>query len=132
MTGAWIPTVGRRTARLAVAAACVAGLSLGITVPLSAQPPSASHNASSVLSWNQFAVDLIVATEHKLQPESYIYLAYVQGAVYDAVTAVDGGGAAYLPGLAHRPHASVDAAASSAAYGVLSHFFSDQQSLIDA
>ena len=102
-----------------------------MSAPLSAQPPAAGHDATSVLSWNQFAVSFIVATEHKLQPESYVYLAYVQGAVYDAVTAVDGGAEAYLPGLAHHPHAFDPAAAAGLPLTLAGHTHGGQIMLTD-
>lgn len=93
-----------------------------------ARPAPAPPDA--VLSWNAFAVNLIVGVEKKQPPEAFVYLAYSQAAVYDAVVAIRGGMPAYLPGLKHRPHASVDAAVAAAASGVLSHYFPDQQSAL--
>jgi len=119
--------------RVLLAVALVVSLStLGLVLsPGSARAQKPEAPASAVLAWNGFAVDLIVNTEHKLQPESYVYMAYTQAAVYDAVVAVSGHFPAYLPGLAHRPHASVDAAVAAAAHRVLAHYFPDQLTALD-
>jgi hypothetical protein len=124
------------TSRLAVGG--VAGAMICLATWASSPLPSARANgrapspAGVVLSWNAFAVDLVTGTETKQPPEAFVYLAYTQAAVYDAVVGIRGGMPAYLPGLAHRPHASVDAAVAAAAYGVLAHSFPDQQSKLDA
>ena len=122
-------------ARLAVGGVCATASLVGLSaapVPLAQATRPAPAPADAVLSWNSFAVQLIIGVEKRLQPEAFVYLAYTQAAVYDAVVAVRGGMPSYLPGLAHRPHASVDAAVAAAAYGVLSHYFPDQQGALDA
>ena len=48
-----------------------------------------------------------------------IHLAMVQGAVYDAVNAIDGGHEPYLSGLPSTPGASRAAAVATAAHDVL-------------
>jgi hypothetical protein len=120
--------------RTVLVAALIISLStLGLVMsPGAARAQKPSAPASAVLTWNDFAADLIVNTEHKLQPESYVYMAYTQAAVYDAVVAVSGHFPAYLPGLAHRPHASVDAAVAAAAHRILTHYFPDQLTALDA
>jgi hypothetical protein len=121
--------------RLAVGATgvtvCLAALGAAPARSAQASKPAPAP-AHAVLSWNAFAVNLIVGAEKKQPPEAFVYATYTQAAVYDAVVAIRGGMPAYLPGLRHRPHASVDAAVAAAAYGVLSHFFPDQQSVLNA
>ena len=120
--------------RLAVGVAGVTASLVGLStapVPSAQASRPAPASADVVLSWNSFAVNLIVGVEKRQQPESFVFMAYTQAAVYDAVVGVRGGMPAYLPGLAHRPHASVAAAVAAAAYGVLSHYFPDQQSALD-
>lgn len=119
----------RMAARLAVPVACFVALQTAFLPPAQAHRPDPAP-ADAVLSWNSYAVSLVVGVEKRQQPESFVYLAYTQAAVYDAVVAVRGGLAAYLPGSPHRPHASVDAAVAAAAYGVLVHYFPDQQSAL--
>ena len=129
-TASWWPTRRARVAMHITIGTCLVALGTAL-VPSAQADRREPAPADAVLSWNSFAINLIVGVEKKQQPESFVYMAYTQAAVYDAVVAVRGGLPAYLPGLAHRPHASVDAAVAAASYGVLSHFFPDQQSSLD-
>ncbi len=58
-------------------------------------------------------------------------MAMVQGAVYDAVNAIDGGFEPYLVAPAARPWFSKAAAAATAAHGVLVHLLPAQQATLD-
>ena len=86
---------------------------------------------NSVSEWNAFAQEI-------LQPSSmpgmdmganismsaaFVYLAYVQGAVYNALASIEGGYTPYESVITADPDASRDAAVAAAAYGVLKHYF---------
>jgi PAP2 superfamily len=83
--------------------------------------------ADTVTDWNGYASNAIVVTAGQPPPAAVLSFAMVQGAVYDAVNAIDRGHRAYLPQPWARPSASKDAAAATAAYQVLSGLFPAQQ-----
>ena len=99
---------------------------LGVT-SASAAPP-AGTDASEVLAWNKVAATTLAAVPGPnggAAPALQINLAMVQGAVYDAVTAI--GPKRYRPYLLDRragAKASIDAAVATAAYDVLSELVS--------
>src|SRR4029078_1967498 len=80
-------------------------------------PPLA--RADTVTDWNGYASTAIVATATQPPPVAVLSFAMVQGAVYDAVNAIDRGHRAYLPQPRARRSDSKDAAAATAAYRVL-------------
>src|SRR5215475_275349 len=83
--------------------------------------PALAH-ADTVTDWNATASTAIVKQP---PPVAVLSLAMVQGAVYDAVDAIDG---RYSPDLATPPAGrtdSEDAAAATAAYRVLAALFPD-------
>jgi hypothetical protein len=86
-----------------------------------------SAQADTVTDWNDVASTAIVGTAGQPPPSAALSFAMVQGAVYDAVNAVDGGHRAYLVQPAARPTDSKDAAAAAAAFGVLDGLFSSTQ-----
>lgn len=113
-------------------------LGLGIAALLSAALPAAAGPAKRtvtspqvVLDWNATAVATLRASG-KGQPESMVYITLTQAAVYDAVSAIEGGFEPYLivPGV--PPGSSPEAAAAAAAYGVLVSYFPAQQPALDA
>jgi hypothetical protein len=115
----------------AVVAAAIVGASSSAS-PIAA----ASLSPSAVLDWNQIAVSTVrSATPPKFQPEGLIYMSYVQAAVYDAVTKIDG---RYVPyhDLAIDPSlvadASTDAAIAAAAYTTLVYYFPAQAAALKA
>ena len=109
----------------AVVAAAILGAS-------SSGSPSAAAGVSptAVLDWNQTAVTTVrSATPPKFQPEGLVYMSYVQAAVYDAVTKIEGRYAPYHdfaidPGVVAE--ASPDAAVGAAAYTTLAYYFPAQ------
>jgi hypothetical protein len=104
-----------KTARLGLAA--VAAL-VALAVPTVAQ-------ANEVTKWNEIAVNTINAQPAPVTSApnaAAVFTAMVQGAVYGAVNAVDRHGKPYLVNRSF-PKASVDAAAATAAYKVLSALF---------
>ena len=108
----------------AVAVVALAGLGV---FGASAAPPTGT-DASEVIHWNQLAATTLAAIPGPnggAPPAFQINMGMVQGAVYDAVNAI--GPKEHRPYLLHRrggATASIDAAAATAAYDVLSHLVS--------
>ena len=87
---------------------------------LAALTAPALASADTVTQWNQNAANSLYVTAAQPPNVSVLHMAMVQGAVYDAVNAIDGGREGYL--LTSRvatPTDSKDAAAATAAYKVL-------------
>ncbi len=81
---------------------------------------------NAVGCWNAIAVQATrIATPY--QPQGLLYMGYVQAAVYDAVTKIDGRYVPYhefpTPAGVHAASASPDAAAATAAYTMLTSSF---------
>ena len=96
------------------------------TFPPTATPTPSPQFATAVGVWNERAVTTLTnattAATPGVQlapPVAIIHLAIVQGAVYDAVNAIDGGRTPYLNGLNAPTSTSKGAAASTAARNVL-------------
>jgi hypothetical protein len=107
---------------LAAALACLAAL---------AAP--AVGSADTVTQWNQNAANALYVTGAQPPNVSVLHMAMVQGAVYDAVNAIDGSREGYL--LTSRvatPTDSKDAAAATAAYKMLSWIVPGQQAALQA
>ena len=88
----------------------------------------------AVLTWNTNAVNAVRAsTPTKVQTDGMVYMSYVQAAVYDAVTKIEG---RYQPyhdfAFAVVPGASVQAAVAAAARTTLDYYLPDQQPAVDA
>jgi hypothetical protein len=90
----------------------------------------AMARADTVTDWNGYASNAIVATAGQPPPVAVLSFAMVQGAVYDAVNAIDRGHSAYLPQPGAPRTASKDAAAATAAYQVLAGLFPAQQAAL--
>jgi hypothetical protein len=117
--------------RAGVVGAVVAGALLVLGV----QGPSASTSVATAatvppqtaLDWNTIAVNTVrAATPAKFQIEGLIYMSYVQAAVYDAVTAINGRYAPYHDLGLNARGASPRAAVAAAAYTTLSYYFPAQ------
>ncbi len=84
-----------------------------------------------VAEWNAIAQEILQpATMPGMSPMSsvsmsaaFVYLSYVQAAVYNALVAIEGGFTPYHSALTADPNASRDAAVAAAAYGVLKKYF---------
>lgn len=85
----------------------------------------ASARADVITVWNQQVVT-------SGGPQSQRTFALVHLAMFDAVNAIQGGFRPYLPLPAAPPGASAEAAAASAAHGVLLRLFPTQQTALDA
>jgi hypothetical protein len=91
----------------------------------------AHARADTVTDWNGYASTAIVTNAVQPPPVSALSFAMVQGAVYDAVNAIDRGHRSYLPQPPARRRASKDAAVATAAYRVLVSLFPLQQGTLD-
>jgi hypothetical protein len=78
--------------------------------------------ANAVTDWNAIASTAIVTTAGQPPPVSALSFAMVQGAVYDAVNAIDRGHQPYLVQLPSNPTDSKEAATATAAFRVLAGF----------
>jgi hypothetical protein len=76
----------------------------------------------AVTDWNLIASNAIVVTAGQPPPVSVLHFAMVQGAVYDAVNAIDRGHRPYLAQPDANPTDSKEAAAATAAFRVLVGF----------
>ena len=92
---------------------------------------AAPQPASSVLDWNNTAVSTVRAAG-TFQAEGFIYMAYVEAAVYDAVTAIDGGYQQYRTNLSAPDGAMPEAAVAAAAHRTLVTYFPAQAPTLDA
>jgi hypothetical protein len=88
----------------------------------------------AVLTWNTNAVKAVRASSPtKFQTDGMVYMSYVQAAVYDAVTKLEGRYEPYHDfSIAPVPGASVQAAVAAAARTVLDNYLPDQQPTVDA
>ena len=78
--------------------------------------------ADAVTDWNAIASTAIVTNAGQPPPVSVLHFAMVQGAVYDAVNAIDRGHQPYLAQPNANPTDSKEAAAATAAFRVLVGF----------
>ena len=88
----------------------------------------------AVLTWNTYAVNAVRgSTPTKFQTDGMVYMSYVQAAVYDAVTKIEGRYAPYHDfAFSVAPGASVQAAVAAAARTILDNYLPDQQAVVDA
>jgi hypothetical protein len=90
--------------------------------------------ADAVTDWNAIASTTIVTNPGQpplLGAAGVLGFAMVQGAVYDAVNAIDRGHQAYLVQPSANPSDSKEAAAATASYQVLIGLFPAQQSILE-
>jgi hypothetical protein len=122
----------------AAIAIAVAASSVAAAGERAAKHPSspASTGPDAVLDWNQYALDAIVTTAGQNAVVAALSFAMVQGAVYDAVNAIDGTHEPYLAAPPASPSDSKKAAVATAAFTVLAALFPAQlptlQPLYDA
>jgi hypothetical protein len=113
---------------LAVAVTASLSVASAKTPTPTAVPPDA------VLIWNTNTVNAVrTSTPTKFQTDGMVYMSYVQAAVYDAVTKIDGRYASYHDfTVTVAPGASVQAAVAAAARTTLDYYLPDQQPTVDA
>jgi hypothetical protein len=113
--------------RAVQAAVFAAVLALGLTVA----PPASAQNA--VADWHVVAESIVAASGRK-NAVALPYFAYLDVAMYDAVSSIDRRFEPFAVSV-HAPRsASKDAAAASAAHDVFAHYFSSasQMATLDA
>jgi hypothetical protein len=91
---------------------------------------TAGARADAVTDWNEIAVQTIIAPPARPVPISFLDMAIVQAAVYDAVQAIDRRFEPYhveIPGASGSP----EAAAAKAAHDVLVYLFPAQAASLD-
>ena len=105
---------------LATAALLVAA---GLATPSWAKTTRVAETTQNMaIGWNEIASTAIMSTAAQPPHVAVLSMAMVQGAVYDAVNAIDGGHRAYLVKPSASPNDSMDAAAATAAFRVLVGF----------
>jgi len=97
------------------------GILLSLIVLALIAPPRVA-SADAVTDWNAIASNSIVATAGQPPQVSALSFAMVQGAVYDAVNAIDLGHRPYLVQPPSQPTDSKESAAATAAFRVLVGF----------
>ena len=115
-------TVRTRFAWVAAAALMVVS---GLSASSGAQPTMTAKGAAvtnGAIEWNAIASTAIMTTAAQPPHVAVLSLAMVQGAVYDAVNAIDGGHEPYLGAPDADPSDSMEAAAATAAFRVLVGF----------
>ena len=128
-----MPKHGKHTRRGLAAVVSLAAMLGTIAVPLTQQAGAVEPEpADSVIAWNANAQAAIIATAGQGPTVALLHFAMVQGAVYDAVNAIEGGYQPYLGSpTAADPEDSSPAAVAAAAFGVLVALFPAQQSTLD-
>ena len=102
---------------------------LAVTLGLTIASQSGAQNA--VASWHA-VVEPTVAGSGRKNAVALPYYAYVDVAMYDAVTAIDRRSQPFAVRVDAPRAASQDAAAASAAHDVLVHYFPSQATTLDA
>src|SRR5437763_12332611 len=100
---------------------------LAAVAALAALPSPALARADVVTEWNRIATQTLVAFPGPAggaPPALQVNMAMTQGAVYDAVNAIEPRHRPYLLETVFDPLASKDAAVATAAYDVLSNLVS--------
>ena len=114
----------RFVSRITVGVLLVAAFG-GFSASARAQPAT-----NVATDWNAIASTAIMPTAGSRRTPRRLSLAMVQGAVYDAVNAIDGGHEPYLVAPAAEPSDSKEAAAATAAFRVLVGLFPAQQAAL--
>jgi hypothetical protein len=91
-----------------------------------------AYASNVVVDWNNIASTTIITNGQKPSVTSAVWFAYVQLAVYDAVSAIDHRFRPYLFTQKAPARASKDAAAIAAAHRILVNYFPSQTASLDA
>jgi hypothetical protein len=112
--------------RLLVVLATLTILVPSAAADLAGSTPTPANQA--LLDWNAIGVQTVVSppagtTLPTFQTEGLIYMSYLQAAVYDAVTAIEGGYQHYAVNLSPPAGATAPGATIGAAYEILGTYF---------
>jgi len=129
----------RRKGHVLRSALVVAGVLIGAAVASLSVASATTTRAvaippDAVLTWNTNAVNAVRASApSKSQTEGFVYMSYVQAAVYDAVTKIAGRYTPYHDFTAtFAADASPQAAVAAATRTILDNYLPDQQAAVDA
>jgi hypothetical protein len=112
----------RRRMRLRTRGQGAAAMTVLLTLAAAGWTPALAAGPNSVEQWDKIAEDTVVGSG-AFQIEGFVYMAYTQTAVYDAMVAIDGTYAPLGPAIVAPAGASADAAAVEAAYETLVAYF---------
>jgi hypothetical protein len=115
-----------------VSAAVAIGLGGGPTALAHPRASAAGESPAAVLEWSVNASTAIVTVARQPPHLAFLSFAIVQGAVYDAVNAIDGGHQPYLVAPAATGSESKAAATAAAAHATLVALFPAQATALDA
>jgi hypothetical protein len=124
----------KRNAQIAALIVVVVAAIASLSVASASPKKAAAISPDAVVTWNTFTVNAVRAsTPTKVQTDGMVYMSYVQAAVYDAVTKIEGRYEPYHDfGFAVDPGSSVQAAVAAAARTTLNYYLPDQQATVDA
>ena len=115
--------------RLVMKARCAAkALAIGLLLLL----PAVLRSQNVVADWDAIAANTIVTVGGAAPAASFIFFAYVDVAVYDAVNSIEHRDRPFALRVRAPRGASVDAAVITAAHDVLVHYYPLQQAALDA
>ena len=120
----------RRALVTAILGAALLMASLG-SVGAQASPPPAADPAA-ISYWNDIAVKVITIDAGKANAEGFMWLGFTQAAVYNAVVGITRDYKLYKWHAHARKHASPEAAAGAAAFGVLMEYFGANPAAVTA
>src|SRR5262249_1321749 len=112
-------------------------LAIGVTIPAasfaaSRTPLTAAGDPAVISDWNAIAVTTLLGDTSKQLPEDFLYVGFVQAAVYNAVVGIDGRYAPYRFHARAPSPASDQAAAVAAAHEILVTYVPSAQTSLDA
>jgi vanadium-dependent haloperoxidase-like protein len=96
-----------------------------------AHPPTPAADPAVITFWNETAVATIVTDAGKANAEAFLWYAFEQAAVYNAVVGITGRYELYNWNTRGPKWASPEAAAAAAAHRVLSTYFPASQTRLD-
>jgi hypothetical protein len=113
---------------VALVALAFAAVAAGVATPRVAAVTCALPAGNAAQQWDQIAQDAVLA-KVPFQIESFIYMAYVNGAVYDAVASIDGHYEPLIGRVPSAPGASAGAAIAAAAHDTLTFYLGPSELL---
>jgi hypothetical protein len=111
-----------RSVVVVVTVALLLAAPVALTSSAQAAPPVSSDPAV-ITNWDAIAVRTIIVEGLKPPPVAQLYLGFVSAAMYNAVVTIDGRFSPYIEQPRPHRHASPEAAAATAAYRLLGHYF---------
>jgi hypothetical protein len=120
----------RRVLAAALIAVALLSTSVG-SVEASGSPPQAAADPKVISDWNQVAFDTIIVDAGKANAEAFMWFAFEQAAVYNAVVGITRRYELYNWHARGPREASPQAAAAVAAHDVLLEYFPASQGRLD-